>query len=162
MAALRLLKRSRLSSLSPSLPSPPLSLACSLALAFALAPFLVAGDQQLAVSYLHSDEVEVYDLTRVKQDGSVAPVKTLVPSSSSLNGNSGGRGHLCLEFVRRAGPSGSKLVTHLVAGGRDGVFRVWRLATERASKIAPYLQVRREEKRRETRRSPLPCPPFDG
>lgn len=148
MAALRLLTRSRLS-LSLSLPSPPLSLAVLSRSCFRSRSFLVAGDQQLAVSYLHSDEVEVYDLTRVKQDGSVEPVKTLVPSSSSLNGNSGGRGHMCLEFVRRAGPSGSKLVTHLVAGGRDGVFRVWRLATERASKIAPYLQVRRAEKRDE-------------
>eukprot|EP00752_Nemacystus_decipiens_P018376 g16485.t1 len=108
-----------------------------------------SDEEQLAVSYLHSDEVEVYDLIAERPGGTITPVQTLVPSSSSLNGNSGGRGHFSLEFVRRATLSTGTptMVTHLVAGGRDGVFRVWRLAVGRvtrgtagATRVAPYLQ----------------------
>ncbi|CAM9945918.1 unnamed protein product, partial [Scytosiphon promiscuus] len=60
-------------------------------------------------------------------------------SSSSSSGKFRGLGHLTLEFVRR-GPPGGKAVTHLVAGARGGVFRVWRFFPERAKQLAPYLQ----------------------
>lgn len=107
---------------------------------------LVVDNEQLAVSYLNVDKVEVYDLRTIDADGRVTPVLTLKPSSGTVLG----RGHLSLEFVRR-GPPG-RTVTHLVAGGRGGVFRVWRFFPERATELAPYLQVTREEKRSQENR----------
>lgn len=62
-----------------------------------------------------------------------------VGGASSLSGKFRGLGHLTLEFVRR-GPPGKKIM-HLVAGGRGGVFRVWRFFPEKAKRLAPYLQV---------------------
>lgn len=59
--------------------------------------------------------------------------------TSSLSGKFRGLGHLTLEFVRR-GPPGKK-ITHLVAGGRGGAFRVWRFFPEKAKQLAPYLEV---------------------
>ncbi|CAM9551634.1 unnamed protein product, partial [Sphacelaria rigidula] len=56
-----------------------------------------------------------------------------------------GLGHTSFEFVelaRQAQSGGSKWrELRVVAGGRGGVFRVWRLGPSTAGALSPYLQV---------------------
>ena len=126
---------------------------------------------QLAVSFLHYDEIDVFDLRTVLPGKDAMPVLSLVPGStaptaasgggSSGRGRSGpfrensvgmstatsrstgrnrGLGHLSLEFVSRR--ENGRDVTHLIAVGRGGAFRVWKFAPRTARLLAPYLQVR--------------------
>lgn len=127
---------------------------------------------QLAVSFLHYDEIDVFDLRTVLPGMETIPVLSLVPGftgptaasggGSSVRGRSGvlqretsvggmsttvsrsngrnrGLGHLSLEFVSRR--ENGRDVTHLIAVGRGGAFRVWKFSPSTAKLLAPYLQV---------------------
>lgn len=126
--------------------------------------------QQLAISFLNYDEIEVFDLEGVLPNREAIPVITLAPGSgpirrtgssdwqpysrgfrssrghvgstvgvSGVNGGVRGLGHLAFEFVVRGTPQSR--VIHVVAGGREGTFRAWRIGASSMGKITPYLQV---------------------
>ncbi|CAM9922608.1 unnamed protein product, partial [Laminaria digitata] len=48
-------------------------------------------------------------------------------------------GHLSFEFVLKGSPG--NVMTHVVAGGREGTFRVWRFGPRSSGQLAPYLQT---------------------
>lgn len=135
---------------------------------------------QLAASFFHYDEIEIFDLKTITPNADAKPVLTLISGGVSAaggggggggrvgaaapgrlgsfrsgsggggvsiarraSGGSGGLGHLSFEFVwkKTFGTAG----LHVVAGGRGGAIRVWRLApcsARQAKQVAPYLQVR--------------------
>ena len=128
---------------------------------------------QLAVSFLHYDEIELFDFETILPNSDAAPLLTLTPAGrGGVGGGSGrsaggfvgggfrggqgggvgaahrssggsrGLGHLSFEFVLKGSPG--NMMTHVVAGGRQGTFRVWRFGPRSAGQLAPYLQVRAE------------------
>lgn len=142
-------------------------------------PILVCpSSKQLAVSFLHYSEIQVFDLEDILPGADATPVLTLSPGggtpgpgsrargngfvgmgrigSLSRSGSGGGvgtsrgsggqrgLGQLSLEFVLRGATTGRR-VSHLVAGGRGGMFRVWRLGPTSTGHLTPYLQVGESE-----------------
>lgn len=127
---------------------------------------------QLAVSFLHYDEIELFDFETILPNSDATPLLTLTPggrggvsggsgraaggmggsifrggqggggvgAASRSSGGSRGLGHLSFEFVLKGSPG--NVMTHVVAGGREGTFRVWRFGPRSAGQLAPYLQVR--------------------
>lgn len=126
--------------------------------------------QQLAISFLNYDEIEVFDLEGILPNREAIPVITLAPGSgpirrtgsidrqpysrgfrsnrghvgstvgvSGVNGGVRGLGHQAFEFVIRGTPQSR--VIHVVAGGREGTFRAWKIGASSTGKITPYLQV---------------------
>ena len=115
---------------------------------------------QLAVSFLHYDEIELFDFETILPNSDAKPLLTLTPggrggsggfragqgggmsAASRPSGRSRGLGHLSFEFVLKGSPG--NIMTHVVAGGREGTFRVWRFGPRSAGQLTPYLQVRVE------------------
>lgn len=132
-------------------------------------PPLSSLPRKLAVSFLHYDEIQLFDLETVLPDAEVEPALTLVPSGAGtgpvgrlnpggvrrafgtggvagglgamgMSGGGRGLGHSSFQFVARV--SRPSQVACLVAGGRGGTFRAWRLGGSLPSgRVTPYIQV---------------------